>query len=75
MGNKVGAWRVNEWWDLREQGLRCSRQQKEEEIRSTGIKALGCGCCPGVRWGGALGTGFWGVTKELGFREVLCGHT
>lgn len=32
MGNKVGARRVNERWDLREQGLRCSRQQKEEEI-------------------------------------------
>lgn len=32
MGSKVGAWRVNERWNLREQELRCARQQREEDI-------------------------------------------
>lgn len=34
MESKVGAWRVKERWNLREQELRCARQQREEEIRT-----------------------------------------
>ena len=34
MGSKVGAWRVNERWNLRDQELRCARQQREEDIRT-----------------------------------------
>lgn len=73
----MGAWRVDERGDLREQGLICARQQKE--IRSRGIKSpwMWVLCWSEVRTfpskhRGALDTGFWGPQKGLGLGEELC---